>query len=146
MAWSHRMSVRLAGMVYAALLVGAGWYSYRRGRHLAPIFTVCGAVLMYVIVGESHARFDALPSLGAYAILLLTGGVTATISYQTGRPLPVMVGTLGMGLAGGGHRLSVPLFSVSGVLLLWSPISSAPLPPACSAAPGCAGFCCSSPP
>jgi hypothetical protein len=34
------------GMGYAAALMVAGWYQYRRGSSLAPVFVACGAILM----------------------------------------------------------------------------------------------------
>lgn len=108
----------LLGMAYAGTLVGAGWYLYGRSRPLAPIFTVCGAVLMYIIVIETHARFASLPSLPAYAILLVTGGATATISYRYHRALPVLIGTLGMGVAAVAIDYPTPYFPHLAMVLL----------------------------
>ena len=61
------------GMGYAATLIGAGWYCYRRRSPLAPVFAACGAVLMSVIVVETHSRFLALPLVPAYMTLMATG-------------------------------------------------------------------------
>src|SRR5665811_2235615 len=40
------------GMGYAAALMVAGWYQYRRHSSLAPVFVACGAILMSSIVVE----------------------------------------------------------------------------------------------
>ena len=54
------------GMGYAAALMVAGWYQYRRSSSLAPVFVACGAILMSSIVVETHARFGSLPLVPAY--------------------------------------------------------------------------------
>ncbi|MBE0596966.1 MAG: DUF2339 domain-containing protein, partial [Desulfuromonadales bacterium] len=106
------------GVAYALVLIGTGWYQYGRTHPLAPIFTVWGAVLMYVIVIESHARFASLPTLPAYAILLVTGGATAAISYRYSRALPVLIGTLGMGVAAVAIDYPTPYFPQLALVLL----------------------------
>ena len=106
------------GMSYAALLIGVGWYQYARETPLAPIFAVSGAVLMYTIVVELHAHFASLPSIPAYFILVLTGMAMATISYLYGSSLPVMVGTLGLGIAGLAIDYPNPYYPHLAVVLL----------------------------
>jgi len=88
------------GMGYAALLIAASWWQYRRGSHLAPVFAACGGVLMFTIVVELQTRFHAISSMPAYLILLLTGAALGGISYCHQVALPVLVGSLGMCLAG----------------------------------------------
>ncbi|MBU0731179.1 MAG: hypothetical protein KKE17_01740 [Proteobacteria bacterium] len=60
------------GIGYASLLIAAGWLLISQKNRLAPVFPVCGALLMYVIVIETHTRFEPVTSLTAYAILFLT--------------------------------------------------------------------------
>jgi len=106
------------GMSYAAALMFMGWRRYRRANPLAPIFTVCGTVLMLAVVVETHAHFDALPSVPAYILLMLTGLGTAVISYVYRAPAPVAVGNLGMCLAGAAIDYPSPFFPYLGIVLL----------------------------
>jgi hypothetical protein len=106
------------GMSYAAALIFMGWRRYRKVNPLAPIFTVCGTVLMFTIVVEAHAHFDALPSVPAYILLMLTGLSTAVISYVYRAPAPVAVGNLGMCLAGAAIDYPTPFFPYLAIVLL----------------------------
>lgn len=108
----------IIGMSYAVALMFMGWRRYRRADPLAPIFTVCGTVLMFTIVVETHARFDSLPSVPAYVILILTGLGTAVISYVYRVPAPGAVGNLGMCIAGAAIDYPNPFFPYLGVVLL----------------------------
>lgn len=106
------------GMSYAAALIGMGWLRYGRANPQAPVFTVCGTVLMFTIIGEAHARFGALPSVPAYILLMLTALGTAVISYVHRVPAPVVVGNLGMCITGAAIDYPAPFFPYPGILLL----------------------------
>jgi len=106
------------GMGYAAALMVAGWYMYRRDSSLAPVFVACGAVLMSSIVVETHARFQSLPLVPAYWTLMATGAGMAFISRQVKAFLPVSVGTLGMCLAGAAIDYPNPFFPYLFMILL----------------------------
>lgn len=108
----------IIGMSYAAALMFMGWRRYRRANPLAPVFTVCGTVLMFTIVVEAHTHFGALPSVPAYILLMLTGLGTAAISYIYRVPAPVAIGSLGMCLAGAAIDYPTPFFPYLGILLL----------------------------
>jgi len=108
----------IIGMSYAVALMFMGWRRYRRANSLAPIFTVCGTVLMFTIVVETHARFDALPSVPAYILLMVTGLGTAVISYVYRVPAPVAVGNFGMCIAGAAIDYPNPFFPYLGIVLL----------------------------
>ena len=106
------------GMGYAAVLMGAGWYQYRRGSSLAPVFVACGAVLMSSVVVETHARFGSLPLVPAYWTLMATGAAMAFVSRRFSVFLPVSVGTLGMCLAGAAIDYPDPFFPYLFMVLL----------------------------
>jgi hypothetical protein len=106
------------GMGYAASLMVAGGYLYRRGSSLAPVFAACGAILMSSIVVETHARFGSLPLVPAYWTLMATGAVMAFISRQFTVFLPVSVGTLAMCLAGAAIDYPNPFFPYLFMILL----------------------------
>jgi len=106
------------GMGYAAALMVAGWYQYRRSSSLAPVFVACGAILMSSIVVETHARFGSLPLVPAYWTLMATGAGMAFISRRFTAFLPVSVGTLGMCLAGAAIDYPDPFFPYLFMVLL----------------------------
>ncbi|HEY6007523.1 MAG TPA: hypothetical protein VIU40_04310, partial [Geobacteraceae bacterium] len=106
------------GMGYAAILMLAGWYRYRQGSALAPVFAACGALLMTLIVVETHSRFQSLPLVPAYLTLMATGIGMAVISYQFTVFLPVSVGTLGMCLAGVAIDYPHPFFPYLAMILM----------------------------
>ncbi len=106
------------GMGYAAALMVAGWYQYRRHSSLAPVFVACGAILMASIVVETHDRFGSLPLVPAYWTLMATGAGLAFISRRFSVFLPVSVGTLGMCLAGTAIDYPDPFFPYLFMILL----------------------------
>ncbi len=106
------------GMSYAAALIVMGWFRYGRANPLAPVFTVCGAILMFTIIGESQARFGTLSSVPAYIFLMLTGLGTAVISYVHRVPAPVAVGNLGMCITAAAIDYPTPFFPYLGIVLL----------------------------
>ena len=106
------------GMGYAAALMVAGWYQYRRQSSLAPVFVACGAILMSSIVVETHARFQSLPLVPAYWTLMATGAGMAFVSRRFTAFLPVSVGTLGMCLAGAAIDYPDPFFPYLFMILL----------------------------
>ena len=114
----NRQLGSVIGMSYAASLMVMGWFRYGKANPLAPVFTVCGTILMFTIIGEAHARFSALPSVFAYILLMLTGLATAAISYVHRAPAPVAVGNLGMCIAGATIDYPTPFFPYLGIVLL----------------------------
>ena len=106
------------GMGYAAALMVAGWYQYRRGSSLAPVFVACGAIFLSSIVVETHDRFGSLPLVPAYWTLMATGAGMAFVSRQFSVFLPVSVGTLGMCLAGAVIDYPDPFFPYLFMVLL----------------------------
>jgi hypothetical protein len=108
----------LIGMTYAAALIGFGWRGYAKKSPLAPVVASFGAVLMFSIVLETHAHFEALPSVPAYLILISTGGAMAVISFSFSVDLPIQVGTLGMCIAGAALDFPNPVFLHLAALLL----------------------------
>lgn len=83
------------GTAYAAFLIIAGWRMMRQKQMLGSIFPVCGALLMYALVLETHFRFEAYTSVTAYSILLLTMLVLVIMGKHYQRALFYGVGVLG---------------------------------------------------
>ncbi len=86
------------GIGYAAILLGIGWLRYLKAGRLAPLFTVCGILLMYMVVGETNlnTKLHLLPLLPAHLILILTGAVAAAASHRFRVRLPHSIGSVGM--------------------------------------------------
>ncbi len=112
----------LLGMTYSGVLLFAGWQLYRRQHSLAAIFSVCGAALMYTIVVETHSHFESLPTVPAYVLLMATGTAMAAISYLNRVALPVIVGTLGLCLAGVAVDYPNPFYPYLALVLLYANI------------------------
>lgn len=70
------------GMAYCTLLIISGWLLLARQKNIGIVFPVCGTLLMFVIILETHARFGAISSLTAYLLLFITMLATTTISLR----------------------------------------------------------------
>lgn len=108
----------LLGILYAAALIGIGWRMYRKSTPLAPVFAGCGAILMFVIIVETQRHFKILPTVPAYLLLMMTGAIMAMISWRFQVALPILIGTLGMCLAGLAIDYPNPIFPLLAILLL----------------------------
>ncbi len=108
----------ILGMLYAAVLMAWGWRLYRQESPLAPVFSVCGAILLFSIVVETHEHFESLPTAPAYILLTLAGAAMAYTSHRYKLALPVFVGTLGMCFAGVALDFPNPIFPYLFILLL----------------------------
>ena len=85
----------MIGTGYAALLIAIGWKLLRGGRWLGPIFPVCGALLMFSLILETHARFEAYTSVTAYTILFFTMLPLAMMGRRYQSALFLAVGLIG---------------------------------------------------
>jgi len=108
----------LLGMVYAGGLIAWGAFKYRQASPLAPVFAVAGTLLMFSVVAETHAHFEALPTVPAYVILTIVGAAAALVSYLNRVAAPVFAGTLGMSIAGLAIDYPNPVFPYLSILLL----------------------------
>lgn len=105
------------GMSYAAILMVVGWYKYSGQSPLAPVFAACGAILMSVIVVETHVHFQSLPLVPAYLTLVVTGIAMALISRRFDAFAPISVGTLSMCFAGAAIDYPHPFFPYLSLVL-----------------------------
>jgi hypothetical protein len=81
-----------------------------RKKTLGPIFTICGALLMFALVIETHARFTAYTSVTAYSILLFTMLPLAIMGKRYQRLLFYGVGILGASCAALAIDFPTPFF------------------------------------
>jgi len=105
------------GLGYAALLMGIGWYLFERDSRLAPVFPVCGILLLYSIVLETHARFGTVSTFWSYALLFGGLAVTAVAGVRFRTNALLTVGILGSGLLGMGIGFPNPAFPLAGLVL-----------------------------
>jgi hypothetical protein len=108
----------LLGLGYVTLLVGSGFWLYRRQRPLAPVFAGCGFLLLFAIVVEGLNRFATLTPAPALSILLAALVVGSYMGLHFTAPRLLAVSVIGValsGLAGGFPRV---VFPVAGGLLL----------------------------
>lgn len=98
------------GILYAGILLMMGAYSYFKHYAISPVFTTCGAILMFSIVVETHRRFDWLPETAAYPIVALVcaGGTFLSMRYRIKAPATVAI--LGASVASVAIELPDPTF------------------------------------
>ncbi|MGW8179364.1 MAG: hypothetical protein ACWGQW_11475, partial [bacterium] len=82
----------VAGLVYASSLMLAGWVQYARRSHLAPVFAICGVLLLCSIVVETHSHFGSLGSLPAHAILAVAVLAMTALGERFRTPVPGTIG------------------------------------------------------
>jgi hypothetical protein len=116
------------GLAYAAALMVAGWVLYMRRSALAPVFAVCGGVLLCSIVVETNTRFAALGTAAAFTALGATCLFLTVVGERGRTALPGAVGVLGASLAGIAltvpHQQFAPLLALLlGASLLAIPVS-----------------------
>jgi hypothetical protein len=107
-----------AGVAYAASLMVAGWVLFSRRSVLAPVFAVCGALLLCSIVVETHTHFASLSTAAAFGALGATCLFMTVLGERSKTALPGVVGVLGTAFAGVALTVPNPKFAPLLVLLL----------------------------
>ncbi len=105
------------GTAYAAFLIAAGWRMLGRNHKFGPIFPVCGALLMFALVIETHARFEAYTSLTAYTILFFTLLPLVILGKRYQRTLFYGVGLLGASCTAFAIDFPTPFFPMLALFL-----------------------------
>lgn len=95
----------LLGSGYALALIGWGWRLYERQSRLAPVFPVCGVLLLLSIVFEAHAHFASLSNSAVYAILLAASGLAVGLGLRCRASVLLYLGSLGPTLLAVGLEL-----------------------------------------
>lgn len=112
------------GLAYAAVLMGAGaWLQVRRHR-LGPVLPPCGAILLFLVIIETHARFAALPAGLAYALLLATMLLLSVLAARHEVPLFGVIGIVGASLSAYTIDFPDPSFIALGFFLLFANIAA----------------------
>jgi len=108
----------LIGLGYALVLVVFGWLLYHRQSRIAPVFPMCGILLLFAVVIEVHSRFAMVPTIWAQLLLLQALLVVAAVGLRFAAPALLAVGVIGAGLAGLSLDFPNPMFPATGLLLL----------------------------
>jgi hypothetical protein len=116
-----------AGVVYAASLMLAGWVLYGRRSVLAPVFAVCGALLLCSIVVETHTHFAALSTAAAFGSLGATCLFMTLLGERSATALPGTIGVLGAAVAGIALTVPHPEFAPLAALLLAASLLGIPV-------------------
>lgn len=104
------------GLVYAGTLLAVGSVAYTRARPVFPTLAVCGVLLMYSVILETHERFGTISSSLAY-LLVLFGGTVSGIAGLLYRAWTLFhVGVLGMGVMGVLLNLPRPVYPVASAM------------------------------
>lgn len=106
------------GMTYAAILILAGWRLYGKKSRLAPVFPGCGILLLFSIVLETHARYESLSTIGAYAILFIAGGTIFAMSIRYRASSLVCLGVPGTAAVALAIDFPYPIYPILSILLL----------------------------
>ncbi len=112
------------GLTYAALLLGAGAWLQVRRHPLGPVLPVCGAILMFLVIIETHARFATLPAGLAYALLLATMLLLSLLAERHDVPLFGFIGIVGASLSAYAIDFPDPSFIALGFFLLFANIAA----------------------
>lgn len=112
------------GMGYATALILVGWWLYGRQSRLAPVFPASGLLLLFSIVLETHARFQSLPTVMAYLILIAAGMVVIVMGLRYRASFQLCAAALGSGLVGMTIDFPYPLYPMLALLLLGGCIAS----------------------
>lgn len=109
----------LVGIGYAVLLLVIGYYQYATGRRWAPVFAICGEVLLFSIVLETTARFRVFSADFAYATLAAALAAVSFLGLRLAAFVTLPVAVLGAGLVGIFVKFPDAQFGhLAGVLLL----------------------------
>ncbi len=118
MGMIHKMSGSILGMGYAGSLMAAGWWLLSRRNRVGPVFPVSGALLMFVIVLETHIHFQSISSVTAYVFLLLTLLAVVLTGWKYNQATAVWIGILGTSAVAMAIDFPEPYFPVLLFILL----------------------------
>jgi hypothetical protein len=106
------------GLLYAVLLVAHSFHRYSRGRPHVPVYSTCGALLIFSIVYESQSRFHTFSAPAAYTILMATLIAMGVLGLRFVIPTAVTIGALGAGAVGLALEFPNPHFVWLAALIL----------------------------
>jgi len=70
------------GLSYVAILLCCGWWQYASSRSLAPVFSVCGLLLLFSLIAESRFHFSVLPIWLGSSLLIAASAAAISVSIR----------------------------------------------------------------
>ncbi len=118
------MAGSVAGMVYAVGLLAAGAVLFARGSAVAPVFPLCGVLLMDAILVETRANFHALGPSAAYALLLAVDAAAIAVALRFAAKRLLFVTVFASTFAGVAMDFPDPNFVMLGLLILMNTMAA----------------------
>jgi hypothetical protein len=104
------------GIIYTISLILWGWRLISRKHVLAPVFPICGALLFFTIIWETHVNFNVISENFALFSLFVIEILLAVIGFGYRKAFLVYLATLGATLTA--ISLNFPNNHFAGVALL----------------------------
>ena len=118
------MAGSMAGMGYALTLIVAGCVLFIRNSRLAPVFPVCGVLLMDAILLETRSNFGSLSPMTAHLLLLAVNVAVIEIALRFSARRLLFLTVFASTLVGVAMDFPAPDFVMLGVLLLVNTIAA----------------------
>ncbi len=108
----------IIGLSYSIALILLGWRLYAKKSAVAPVYPVCGNLLLFTVVLEVHSRFGILSTFSSHIVLLLALLGMAAVGLRFNTSTPLFVGVIGSVLVGLSLNFPNPMFPATGLMLL----------------------------
>ncbi len=114
----------LLGMAYAVALIACGALLYSRKSPLAPVFSACGALLLFAIIYETRSHFSSLSGQTCYLLLVVAEIIVVSIGLQCRANALLGIALFASTLVGVALGFPSPLFALLGVLILVNTVAA----------------------
>lgn len=115
----------ILGITYAALLIAWGWRLLSKKDRLAPVFPICGALLLFSITLETHAHFGSLSAGAAYILLATTLLILTMMGVRFRLSSLISLGVLGVSFTAVAIDFPNPYFPALLLLLFAAYVTTA---------------------
>lgn len=118
------MTGSMMGMIYAVALIAAGCFLYIRKSQLAPVFPVCGVLLLYAIIFETQNHFSSMSGQSGYLILLIVEIFILMVGIYCQSKGLLYVSVFASTVVGVAIGYANPLFFLMGLIILVNSIAA----------------------
>jgi hypothetical protein len=84
---------------------------------LAPVFPASGLLLLFLIIIETHSRFNSLSTTAAFLILMAAGALVIVMGFRHRASFQICAAAIGCGLVGMTLDFPYPFYPMLAVLL-----------------------------
>jgi len=114
----------MVGMAYAVALIVVGFLLYGRKSLLAPVFPICGALLLYAIIFETQNHFATLSGQAVYLTLLFAELFVLLVGLRCRAKILLFVAVFASTLVGIAIGLPSPPFVLLGLIVLANTVAA----------------------